>query len=125
MLNPVGWFEIYVSDMSRARRFYEGVLDVTLEDLTSPVMPEVKMMAFPGDRCSYGSPGSLVCMPGYPTGQNSVIVYFSCNDCTLELDRVVKFGGSIFKNKFAIGQYGYIALINDTEGNMIGLHSMK
>ena len=52
-------------------------------------------------------------------------VYFSCGDCAVEVSRAVRNGGRVQKPKESIGQYGFIALVYDTEGNMIGLHSMK
>jgi predicted enzyme related to lactoylglutathione lyase len=73
----------------------------------------------------YGAPGSLVRMPGFPSGGNSTLVYFSCADCAVEAGRVVAAGGRIQKEKMSIGQYGFIALAYDTEGNMFGLHSMQ
>ena len=120
--NPVGWFEIYVQDMARARTFYETVLQVTLRKLDSP---QIEMWSFPGDMTGYGAPGSLVRMPGFPSGGNSTLVYFSCADCAVEAGRVVAAGGRIQKEKMSIGQYGFIALAYDTEGNMFGLHSMQ
>ena len=120
--NPVGWFEIYVQDMARAKRFYESVLQVKLEKLASP---EVEMWSFPMSMDHYGASGALVKMEGFPSGGNSTLVYFSCTDCTVEAGRVVESGGRIQRNKMSIGQYGFIALAFDTEGNMIGLHSMK
>ena len=120
--NPVGWFEIYVQDMERARKFYETVLKVTLQKLDSP---QIEMWSFPGDMTGYGAPGSLVKMPGFPSGGNSTLVYFSSADCAVEAGRVVAAGGRIQKEKMSIGQYGFIALAYDTEGNMFGLHSMQ
>jgi predicted enzyme related to lactoylglutathione lyase len=120
--NPVGWFEIYVQDMARARTFYEAVLQVTLQKLDSP---QIEMWSFPGNMTGYGAPGSLVRMPGSPSGGNSTLVYFSCADCAVEAGRVVAAGGRIQKEKMSIGQYGFIALAYDTEGNMFGLHSMQ
>jgi len=64
-------------------------------------------------------------MEGCKAGGNSTIVYFSCVDCAVEAGRAAANGGRIFKDKFSIGQYGYIALVEDTEGNVIGLHSMQ
>jgi predicted enzyme related to lactoylglutathione lyase len=120
--NPVGWFEIYVDDMARAQAFYEKVLQVKLQALDSPV---IKMLAFPMQHDLPGCTGALVKMEGgRPTG-NSVIIYFTCLDCAVEASRVAPSGGKIFKDKFPIGEYGFIALVHDTEGNMIGLHSMK
>jgi hypothetical protein len=120
--NPVGWFEIYVQDMSRAKKFYEAVFQVKLEKLGSP---EMEMWNFPMAMEGFGASGSLVKMKGVPSGGNSTLVYFSCADCAIEAARVVPAGGRIDREKMSIGQYGFIALAVDTEGNMFGLHSMK
>ncbi len=120
--NPVGWFEIYVQDMQRAKSFYESVLQTKLQRLNSP---GIEMWAFPMNMENSGASGSLVKMPGFPSGGNSTLVYFSCVDCATEASRVINAGGRIQKQKFSIGEYGYIALAYDTEGNMFGLHSIK
>jgi len=124
--NPVGWFEIYVKDMNRTKAFYEAVLGVRLEKLPDPGPGVAEMMTFPMTKGATGATGALVRMEkGGPSSGNGVIVYFSCEDCATESKRAVANGGSVMKDKFSIGQYGFISLINDTEGNMIGLHSMK
>jgi predicted enzyme related to lactoylglutathione lyase/uncharacterized protein YndB with AHSA1/START domain len=120
--NPVGWFEIYVQDMERAKPFYEKVFGVSLAKLDNP---EIEMWAFPMEMEHYGAPGALVRMPGFSSGQNSVLVYFSCEDCASEEAKVERCGGKVVKKKFSIGEYGHISLVTDTEGNMIGLHSMQ
>jgi predicted enzyme related to lactoylglutathione lyase len=120
--NPVNWFEIYVDDMERARKFYEAVLGVKLERLPGP---DVEMWTFPMNPDAPNAAGSLVYMPGFKAGGNSVLVYFSCEDCAVEEARVADAGGKIEKTKFSIGDYGFISLIHDSEGNMIGLHSSK
>lgn len=119
--NPVGWFEIYVQDMARAKAFYEGVFGVSLQALESPGM---EMLAFPMADVP-GASGALVRMEGCPSGGNSTLVYFSCVGCAVEVARAKAGGGCVFKEKFAIGQYGFIALVSDPDGNMIGLHSMQ
>jgi predicted enzyme related to lactoylglutathione lyase len=120
--NPVNWFEIYVQDMARARAFYEAVFAVQLSKLEGT---EFEMWAFPMRLDGFGASGSLIRMPGYPSGANSVIVYFSCADCAVEAERAARAGGRIETAKKSIGQYGHIALVIDTEGNVIGLHSMR
>ena len=120
--NNVGWFEIYVDDMERAKGFYETVIGVTLEKLP---MPEIDMRVFPMDPEGPGAAGSLVHMDGFKAGGNSTLVYFSCQDCATEESRVEGAGGKIEKSKFSIGEHGFISLVYDTEGNMIGLHSMQ
>lgn len=120
--NPVGWFEIYVQDMERAKAFYECVFAVQLQKLESP---DLEMWAFPMQENGPGAMGALVRMEGCPSGGNSTLVYFTCADCAIEAKRAKENGGQIFKDKFSIGQYGFISLVYDTEGNMIGLHSMQ
>ncbi|MCU0897543.1 MAG: VOC family protein [Burkholderiales bacterium] len=122
MSNPVGWFEIYVQDMPRAKAFYEKVFGATLSRLESP---DIEMWAFPMDRGMYGASGALVKMRGFASGGNSVLVYFHCEDCAVEANNAANAGGKVQQAKTSIGQYGHIALFVDTEGNMIGLHSMR
>ena len=122
--NPVVWFEIYVQDMARAQKFYETVLGGKLEKLGDPT-DSSEMMAFPGDREKYGANGALVKMDGAPSGGNSTLVYFGCEDCADEGSRVASAGGRVEREKMSIGEYGAIVLAVDTEGNMFGLHSMK
>lgn len=121
--NPVGWFELYVQDMPRARAFYEAVLGVTLSPLPLPGS-DLEMVAFPMDMEAPGASGSLVKMAGVPSG-GSTLVYFSCEDCAVEGGRVIGAGGTIHRDKMSIGEYGFIVLAVDTEGNMFGLHSPK
>lgn len=121
--NPVVWFEIYVNDLERAKRFYETVFQATLEKLDSPA-PDIEMLSFPMQQNAPGAAGTLCKMPGYSPGMGTII-YFACDDCAVEEARVEQAGGRIVKPKMSIGQYGWISLIADTEGNMIGLHSMS
>ena len=109
--------------MARARRFYETVFAVQLQPLEAPAGPQ--MLAFPSSMEHYGCGGTLVYMEGFKAGGNSTLVYFSCADCAVEASRVVAAGGTVHKPKMSIGQYGYISLVTDTEGNMLGLHSME
>ena len=125
--NPVGWFEIYVQDMPRAKVFYEAVFQGALEELKNPdpnSFTDMEMWAFPMSMEGAGAAGALVKMAGCPSG-GSTLVYFSCDDCSVEAARAATNGGKVFKDKMPIGQYGFIALVEDTEGNMIGLHSMQ
>jgi uncharacterized protein len=125
--NPIGWFEIYVQDMPRAKVFYEKVFQGELTPMVNPdanTFTDMEMWAFPSSMEDYGAPGALVKMPGFPSG-GSTLVYFSCEDCANESSRVLSSGGSVFREKSSIGEHGFIALVIDTEGNMIGLHSMQ
>lgn len=126
--NAVCWFEIYVDDMSRAKNFYQSVLNVELTRLDNPDeakdFPQPEMWAFPmGERP--GAAGAICKMEGVAAGGNSTLVYFSCDDCSIEASRVESAGGKLMVPKMSIGEYGYIAIAQDTEGNNIGLHSLK
>jgi len=124
--NPVGWFEIYVQDMDRAKAFYQNVFQVTLEELPSPD-PDLEMWVFPGLGCTDqpGCPGALCKMKDKDPGNGGTLVYFTCQDCAMEASRAKAAGGGIHLEKMSIGEYGFIALVVDPEGNMIGLHSMS
>ncbi|HEY2711174.1 MAG TPA: VOC family protein [Chthoniobacterales bacterium] len=120
--NVVGWFEIYVQDMERAKAFYQSTFEVKLDRLANP---EVELWAFPGKPGNPGCSGALIRMEGKDSGTGGTIVYFSCDDCAVTAARAVENGGRVQKPKLSIGQYGFIALIYDTEDNMIGLHSLE
>lgn len=119
--NPVGWFEIYVQDMPRARAFYEGVFGVALQPLPSTTL---EMLAFPMLDERPGCPGALVRYPEKSSGPGGTIIYFSCEDCAIQAERAASLGGAIVKPRFSIGPYGFIALVTDPDHNLIGLHSM-
>ena len=120
--NPVGWFELYVQDMDRARSFYETVLDITLEKLE---MPDIEMYGFPMDMDSHGTSGSLIKVPGVPSGGTGTMVYFGCVDCAVEESRVEEAGGTVERPKMSIGEYGFVTVLKDPDGNLVGLHSRQ
>lgn len=122
MQNPVRWFEIYVTDMNRAKTFYESLLKVKLSNMP---FAEGEMWGFPSNPDKWGCSGSLVKMNGLTPSGVSTIIYFGSEDCSNEEKMIPKLGGKIHKPKMSIGQYGFIALATDTEGNMFGIHSMK
>jgi uncharacterized protein len=121
-INPVAWFEIYVQDISRAKIFYETVLQTKLECLANS---DVEMWAFPNQNGAVGAGGALVKRNDFPSGGNSTLVYFTCDDCAVEEIRVLSSGGKIQKAKVPISEFGFISLVIDTEGNMFGLHSTR
>ncbi|PTX45276.1 hypothetical protein C8P64_1270 [Christiangramia gaetbulicola] len=124
--NPVVWFEIYVDDMERATSFYEKVFKTELSEIGDPTNEGLKMMAFPGNMDSQGKAGgALAKAEGMPAGGNSTVVYFHSEDCNIEEARVKDAGGEVLRSKMSIGEFGFVSIIKDTEGNMIGIHSMK
>lgn len=128
-MNPVCWFEIYVSNMERARKFYTTVLGLEIIDAPVPEgHTDYQMAFFPGTPDAPNASGALVKMEGMK--QNGVatvstIAYFGCEDCSVEESRVEAAGGKVFRQKFSIGEYGYCSICMDTEGNTFGLYSMK
>ncbi|MER2519445.1 MAG: VOC family protein [Bdellovibrionales bacterium] len=128
--NAVVWFEIYVQDMQRAKKFYEAVLDVKLEHMPAPTSEfDMEMWAFPSDKevapKSYGACGMLVKMNDCnPSAGSGTIIYFASQDCAVEASRVAANGGVVVKEKTSIGEHGFFSLARDTEGNVIGFHSM-
>lgn len=123
-MNAVGWFDIYVDDLARATKFYETVLDTKLEAMGDPT-GESQMMSFPAEMSAYGAGGALTKAPHAGPGVGGTIVYFSVRDCAVEQARVEAAGGKVIRPKFSIGEFGFVALLQDTEGNMIGLNSME
>ena len=119
-INPVGWFEIPVVDMARAKDFYESVFVVDLEEHQMGTLLTAQFPMKPG---CIGAAGSLVKGEGYQPSLAGVLIYFSSPNIEEMLSRVTEQGGKVITEKTSIGQYGFIALIEDCEGNRIGLHS--
>jgi predicted enzyme related to lactoylglutathione lyase len=125
MPNPVTWFEIYVQDLPRAKVFYEAVFQTTLTPLTNPMTDSnLELWSFPMSMEGLGAGGALVRMEGKSSGVGGTLVYFGCADCAVTSARVEESGGKVLREKFSIGSHGFIAIVHDTEGNLIGLHSM-
>lgn len=122
--NMVGWFETPVTNMDRAKGFYEKVFKISIEihDLGGIIMGW-----FPGVQGKTGASGSLVQHEMYsPSATDGPLIYFTCNDLSEEINRVESAGGEILKSKTEIGGgHGFMGLIKDTEGNRIALHSLK
>lgn len=121
-VNPVGWFDIYVSDLERAKKFYETVFDTQLVDL--PV-EWGRQSLFPFDQTSPNISGALVEKADMIEPGNNTVIYFASEDCITEEMRVEKAGGAVIKPKMSIGEFGFVSIFLDTEGNTIGLHSQK
>lgn len=134
--NPVVWFEIYVENMARAKAFYEAMLEVKLEVMPPPTAEmagetSMEMWCFPMEMdadaamTTPGASGMLVKAEGYGPGGGGTMVYFGCEDCAVTAARAAKNGGQIVTEKVSLGEHGFMAMVNDTEGNVIGLHSMQ
>ena len=122
--NAIGWFDIYVEDMDRAVTFYESVLGQKLEKIIDPT-GETQMMGFPANMKAYGASGALVKSNHSRPGVGGTVVYFSVEDCSVQESRIIAANGKIVRSKFSIGEFGWVNLCVDTEGNMFGLNSMN
>lgn len=126
MANPVSWFEIHVDDLERAKTFYEGVFQHPLSKGDCPSGEETSIYFFSTDYKEYGIGGMLYADKDHPVVRgNNITIFFGCDDCAIETTRAETFGGKLLQAKTSIGEEGFYALIEDTEGNRIGLHSMQ
>jgi predicted enzyme related to lactoylglutathione lyase len=116
------WFEVPVKDLDRAVKFYEKVFDVKL---STEEMGGMKMALFPFTQDAPGAAGALIKGESYEPSHAGTVVYFSVEDIPETLRRINANGGKTLMPKTAIGEHGFIAQYEDTEGNRLALHSMK
>jgi hypothetical protein len=119
MRNTLNWFELFVADLPRAQAFYEQVLATKLRAEQFNGEPHA---IFGAD----GLKGALVKREGRKPSAEGSLVYLNCNGALdAALSRVEKAGGKIVMPKTDIGDPGFIAIVKDTEGNAVGLHSAR
>lgn len=124
--NPFTWIEIYVDDMDRAQKFYETVLQIEMIPMQTPgESSDLEMLSFPWAEGETNISGALCKTSAMKPGTGGTLVYFTCDDCATETSRVTDAGGQVLQQKFQIGEFGFCSICMDTEGNTIGMHSMK
>ena len=123
----ISWFEVPVTDMDRAKKFYETVFNV---EVSIQEFGGVLMGWFPPaeDITAPGISGSLVKSEGnyIPSATHGTVVYFNSQsgDISDELSRVEAAGGKILQDKTLISnEIGYMAQVIDSEGNRIALYN--
>ena len=125
MNNAISWFEIAAIDLNRAQKFYETIFGITMIPMD---LPNIKMRMFPLEDMMTQVGGAVVDSGGFhkASSTDGPLIYLNANpDVQNVLDKVIEAGGSIMVAKTEISpEYGYMAVINDTEGNRIGLHSV-
>lgn len=117
--NPVNWFEIPVNDLKRAKAFYEEVLEI---EVVEAEMGPNKMGWFPMEMGAPGSPGTLIQGEGYTPSQTGSLVYLHVDQIDATLERINSAGGATLMPRTDIGQHGFIAHFEDSEGNRVALH---
>ena len=122
-MNPGSWFEVPVTDMDRAIKFYNTVFDWNLKVFDAGPL---KMAWFPANEEDHGAGGSLVLSEHYTPGSDGVLVYFHCMDVAMTIARVEGAGGKVVLEKKLISpEVGYMAAAIDSEGNRIAFHSKQ
>ena len=125
MNNAISWFEIGTTDLERATKFYQTIFGISLVPMD---LPNIKMRMFPVDDPQHGIGGAIVDSGGFhkPSGTDGPLIYLNGNpDVQTILDKVEAAGGKVMVPKTEISpEYGFMAVIIDTEGNRIGLHSV-
>lgn len=124
MQHAISWFEIPVTDIDRAQRFYEAIFQFSMIPLD---FPNIKMRMFPVD--SPDSIAGALCDSGgfhQPSETHGPLVYLNGNpDVQIVLDRIEAAGGKILVPKTEISpEYGCMAVFLDSEGNRIALHNV-
>ena len=122
--NAISWFEIPAADINRAQKFYEAIFGISMTPMD---MGNMKMRLFPLEDMM-GVGGALADSGGFhkPSATDGPLVYLNANpDVQNVLDKVEAAGGKIMVPKTEISpEYGYMAVIIDTEGNRIAFHSI-
>lgn len=121
--NPVGWFEIPVEDLERSQKFYETVFKVQLAP--QEASGGVQMTWFPMQNEAIGAAGTLVKGEAYKPSHDGSLVYFTAPDFDETIKRAEEAGGKVLVPKTDIGEHGWIAWLEDTEGNRIAIHTNK
>ncbi len=117
--NPVNWFEIPVNDLARAKTFYESVLGV---EITETEMGPNKMGWFPMEMGAAGAAGTLIQGEGYAPSHDGSLVYINVDKIDPALEAINSRGGKTLMPRLGIGEHGFIAHFEDTEGNRVALH---
>jgi len=120
MENIVVWFDIPVKNLKRAVEFYRKVLGVELQRMVQPV-PMAMFPFGPG----VASGGLVESREISPSKQGTTVYLNGGKDLAGPLGKIEAAGGKVLQKKTAIGEHGFIAYFEDTEGNRVGLHSMN
>lgn len=122
MANPVYHFEIPVTDMDRAVRFYQSVFGY---ELSRQTVDGYEMAFFPRADGAPGASGALARGDIYVPSKSGAIIYFDVPDIDPVLERALEQGATILYPKKHVGAAGYVAEISDSEGNRLALNAVS
>ena len=114
------WFELPVNDMNRAKQFYASIFDIQMAD--NMEMGNSIMSFFPFETDQSGATGTLIKQETYIPSHEGTMVYFSVTEIDDVLPKITAAGGSVINEKMSIGEHGFVAHFEDSEGNRVALH---
>jgi uncharacterized protein len=117
--NPVNWFEIPVNDIAKAKEFYQSVFGV---EITETEMGDHKMGFFPMEMGAAGAAGAIIQGDGYKPSHEGTVVYIHVDSIDPTLESINSSGGKTLMPRMSIGEHGFVAHFEDTEGNRVALH---
>jgi uncharacterized protein len=120
--NTAAYFEIPVTDMSRAMKFYKAVFAV---DFTMESIDNNEMALFPFTETGTGITGALAKGEIYKPSKTGTLIYLHTADIEKTLSAVLQNGGKTLYPKTSIGNTGFVAELEDSEGNRIALFERK
>ena len=119
----LNWFEIPALDIERSKKFYETIFNI---EMTLMDMGDEKLALFPFELGTGKASGAIATGEYHKPSDKGTFVYLNANP-TMDnvLAKVEAAGGKILQPKFSIGENGFVAYIQDTEGSVVGIHSMR
>ena len=121
--DALNWFEIFVSDLGKAKAFYGEILKTELSEVECGSGPT--MALFPYNQ-ELGVGGALTQADGpHKPGSGGTLVYLNVEgDLDGVLSRIPAAGGTVVRERMPIPPHGFIGIFSDPDGNVVGLHSM-
>lgn len=118
----ITWFEIPAVDLDRAASFYSALFGVTLERAR---VDNLDMARFPLTPDAAGISGAIVAGDTYVPSHHGTRVYFNAPDIDATLALAARLGGRVLYPKTSIGELGWVAEFEDSEGNRVALHTPR
>lgn len=118
--HPINWFEIPTADLERAMKFYGAIFDIEMQPLD---LGDLRFGFFPMQEGATGATGALVHHAQYAPSHEGTLIYFAVQDIDAVLARIEANGGATLRARQAVGDFGFVAFFQDSEGNRVALHA--